>query len=597
MLNPDDIAKMLMAELTSGFGRSMTALVKEMSKDMSSTVRVEQGWPPSWNPKTNVVKLPYFVNADLLPERALHDGRSFVGHESGEKEFNTLDPLDPRWKDKAMLKTIVNIVGDARINVKREAEYPGFKRSHAITCDAFLTDYKAQAQMPQYDEDQWVDDCKAYATALCLAEFEWEGYTRYSELMSIPNMNPKVEKALKVLKPFMDRLRPESMSCEEIADESVKIYDALKCYDIPEDKQMEAFGAEGEEGEEGDEEGEGGGGWGKGGRDYGDKLANSLIDGSEAPLCSGDHYGYGNVNVYSFDPTIDKWITYESPKENKVGTYQGIDLDRLAMVLANRLIKLLQTPAPVTARYQDTGRMDGSRISAVLQYKTNVFKRKIIAEDTDVSVAISVDCSSSMSSIGRDVRAAIATWSKSLGLVGIPHEILGWYQRGYGWGHNDKGTLPNDMRENLYRYTPITWQVIKAFHEDYKVGVYRAQYQMTFSGGTPSGEGVSVPGWRLMQRREPRRLLLIFTDGAPALTAHGPGEVHHRYIKDSIEALRRRGIEVVGVALNTGCFYSVEDMFGPDQSMCIDGVGELMTRQGNAILRRVIGHAEMRGSR
>ena len=599
-MGTEEMKAQLIKELTGSYGRSMTALVKEMSRDLKTPVKVTHGWPPSWNPKDNVVKLPFFVNADLLDEDDLHDGRSFIGHESGEKAHNELDPGDDRWKDKKLLKTIVNIVGDARINLKQEVLFPGFKRSHSKTSQRFLKDFKAQAILPFFDQfDDYVDSCKAYATGLCLAEFVWEGQSSFSEIMSIPNMNPKVKKTLEVLKPFIDNLHPERMSCDEIADESEAIYTALKCHDIPEQKQEQAFPDQpGETGEDGEAvEGSANGGWGNtGGRDYGQQLANALSDSDDADLCSGHHSYYGNVNSYTFDPTIDKWITYGNAKEQQAGHYE-VDLDRLAMVLANRLTKLLQAPAPITTRYQTSGRLDSSRMSQVLHYRNDIFKRKIMDEEVDVSVALSIDCSSSMSSINREVRAAVSTWVKALGLVGIPTEVLGWHQRGY-YGYGNKASqLPQALQKQLYRYSPITWQVIKAFHEDWRVGLHRVKYDMQFSGGTPSGEGISVPGFRLVHRNEQRKVLFVFTDGSPALAAHGPYEVHEDYIKSTVAGLRARGIEVVGVALDDYCFPMVREMFGEHASLTINGIGDLMTRQGNVMLRQVIGHSGQRGAR
>lgn len=199
------------------------------------------------------------------------------------------------------------------------------------------------------------------------------------------------------------------------------------------------------------------------------------------------------------------------------------------------------------------------RISPGGLYKTatgddRVFRRRHVTQAKNTAVSLLVDCSGSMGWDNRIKTAGLAAYalSSTLERLKIQHEVIGFT------------TVKNDRvlsraisaEEGFVRYSrlqPLYMPVFKGFHE--RLGV-EAKSRLAHLTERPrwlnenvDGESVQIAAHRLSMQRAERHVLIVLSDGSPAC----PGDAHaqHLHLKDTVQNLEKRGIEVIGIGIDT----------------------------------------------
>jgi Mg-chelatase subunit ChlD len=99
-------------------------------------------------------------------------------------------------------------------------------------------------------------------------------------------------------------------------------------------------------------------------------------------------------------------------------------------------------------------------------------------------------------------------------------------------------------------------------------------------GGTPLTPALWWAGYSLLLQPEPRRLLLVITDGQPQ---------NRETAQDAIARCRASGIEVMGLGINAQD--TVERLFGPQEATNIITINQLAPRLFHLLEQRLIQHA------
>lgn len=195
-----------------------TALAKVMSGKLGE-LKLAIG-KPRYNPHTNTLYLPG-IPGDDVPEDALTLLRAYLAHEAAERGQSTWDPRDPRWFDadpakrKPGLKTLVNAINDARIDLAYEKTYPG---AYLNIRWAVQRDFD---NLKERNRNEPVKPSVNLVATLC--RYLGEGITTlddlYAEFPQLTKHLAKVDGMLRAL----------DVSDEgRIIDQAIAIYEALK---------------------------------------------------------------------------------------------------------------------------------------------------------------------------------------------------------------------------------------------------------------------------------------------------------------------------------------------------------------------------------
>lgn len=164
-----------------------------------------------------------------------------------------------------------------------------------------------------------------------------------------------------------------------------------------------------------------------------------------------------------------------------------------------------------------------------------VFQRKTEGVQLDTAVMILIDRSGSMSNnIGLALDTTLAS-TVALQMPGIRTAVA---------------AFPFDIREDQEGAA-----LLKDFDESPQSAVGTFQ-MVTADGGTPLSSPLMYCGMRLLREREPRKIILVMTDGHP----NGGDRPKSEY---AIDLLRKAGIEVFGLGI--GC--DTTQLFGPESRM------------------------------
>jgi hypothetical protein len=201
-----------------------------------------------------------------------------------------------------------------------------------------------------------------------------------------------------------------------------------------------------------------------------------------------------------------------------------------------------------------SGRLHGGSLHRLRVNDDRVFRRKQENHDTATAVSLVVDNSGSMGSHKTAIAMASAyALSQTLERVGIKHEVIGF---------TTKNLLPAQERElraeearigmTFSRVERLYMPIYKGFDErltpDVRSRFAKAFARAGFLSQNIDGESVAVATRRLMQQREPRKVMLVFSDGQPACYSHHHDEIHSS-LHASVADCKRLGIEIVGIGI------------------------------------------------
>lgn len=207
---------------------------------------------------------------------------------------------------------------------------------------------------------------------------------------------------------------------------------------------------------------------------------------------------------------------------------------KLSQQMRKYLVAMTQTRTQVGLR---KGKLDPSKITRMYantgHNQPRMFKdKKSSRVTTDIAISLVVDFSGSMDGekYAMATACAIAT-SEVLQAIGVAHEIMG-----FTTGYNDE----------------ILHFLIKGYEErfvsrDKMIKRFSLRF---YSGANADGESIMWAAERAMQRTEKDKLLIVFSDGAPAFNGgHGSS---HTYLKDVVTLIESTpGIDVLGVGIQS----------------------------------------------
>lgn len=197
-----------------------------------------------------------------------------------------------------------------------------------------------------------------------------------------------------------------------------------------------------------------------------------------------------------------------------------------------------------------SGRLHAAALSRLSTGDERVFRRKHINNSKDVAVGLLVDCSGSMSGMGKIKAAAYAAYALAsvLDRMNISCEVLGF---------TTKGEMPKEMfaeeSKHGFRYArtqPLYIPVLKGFNERLNSDTKRRFASLTAArwlNENVDGESVEIAAGRLSQRTEKRKVLFVFSDGQPACP--GDWSQIHDHLHKVVKDVEQAGIEVMGIGI------------------------------------------------
>ena len=269
---------------------------------------------------------------------------------------------------------------------------------------------------------------------------------------------------------------------------------------------------------------------------------------------------------------------------------QGVNLARLA----RELKALLAVPARDDwDSGQEEGRVDGRRLAQLIASpaERRLFRTERMDPVADCLVAFLVDCSGSMKQHAESVAMLVDVLARALEMAGVATEILGFTTGAWNGGRalrdwQRAGRPPHPGRLNetchvVFKSADTPWR--RARPE-----VAALLEPLLFREGI-DGEAVDWACARMLARAEPRRLLVVVSDGCPMDTAtHLCNDPHYldQHLREVV--LRHdqaRDVEIfgLGVGLDLSPYYG--------RSHALD----LSAPPGNGVFREIVamlgGHA------
>jgi cobalamin biosynthesis protein CobT len=223
-----------------------------------------------------------------------------------------------------------------------------------------------------------------------------------------------------------------------------------------------------------------------------------------------------------------------------------------------------------TADYEGgkrNGRLHTPRLSRVMVGHTDVFRHRVEGKRVNTAATLLVDLSGSMNGgvqddhvIGLRVSkvkmaqlAAIAL-AETLENCGVAVEVLGFNATGThdpSWSQAINAACAADanLRLKFDRFAPVDMHIFKAFDES----VRQAQTALgniarCVDGNNPDGESILYAADRLLKREEPKKILMVLSDGQPAYN-HGHMTNVHQHTRDCVQWCIQQKIHTVGIGI------------------------------------------------
>jgi cobalamin biosynthesis protein CobT len=202
------------------------------------------------------------------------------------------------------------------------------------------------------------------------------------------------------------------------------------------------------------------------------------------------------------------------------------------------------------------GRLDANNLYRISVGDDRVFSRREEIHATDTAVTLLIDCSGSMSGdkITLACDAAYAL-SQTLDRIKINHEILG-FTTGEDTCYAQAAAQQSKIGRPFSRTTSIVTYEFKTFAERTTIinkrrlvqASQRVRGARVDMSANVDGECVLIAAARLQKQPEPRKVLIVLSDGLPSA-----GEDDHlrAHLKFAVQECERRKIETVGIGIDS----------------------------------------------
>lgn len=295
--------------------------------------------------------------------------------------------------------------------------------------------------------------------------------------------------------------------------------------------------------------------------------------GSVAPASSDQAGSFDNIGDYSvFTRDYDTQVSGASLFRPEKLQRLRVELDAIehaqaisAPRLAQRLLALFSALEEDDWQFgKDDGVLDGRRLGQLVANPANheLFKRRRLHPTSNAVVTFLIDNSGSMKRQRfRAVAVLVDTFSRALDLAGISNEVLGFTTGAWSggrplatWKEAGEPTSPGRMNEALH-----------IVYKDADTGWRRSRSSLAalsdpqhFREGL-DGEALTWAHGRLSARQEPRKILVMISDGSPTDAAtsnvNRPGflDDHLAGVAARIERWSPVELGAIGIDLDMSC--------------------------------------------
>ncbi|MGF1776660.1 cobaltochelatase CobT-related protein [Vibrio nomapromontoriensis] len=231
-----------------------------------------------------------------------------------------------------------------------------------------------------------------------------------------------------------------------------------------------------------------------------------------------------------------------------------INARRLAAFISN-IVKVSEIKG-IRDRLEE-GIIDGKTLPSIVTspQNTQVFYQAEFSTTNDCAISILMDCSGSMQQYAHQLSLIFDTLLKSLGLAGIPHEILGFTTGKWNGGQAYKQWLKQGQPAHPGRLNEVRHILFKDFNTPWRkarLAIAALRKADIYKEGI-DGEAIQFASQRLKSRPEKRKILFVFSDGCPMDTATSTANDQFyldNHLKHVIEIEQQSAeIEIYGVGM------------------------------------------------
>lgn len=241
---------------------------------------------------------------------------------------------------------------------------------------------------------------------------------------------------------------------------------------------------------------------------------------------------------------------------------QGVNIPRLA----RQLRALLADPGDDGRLFgEEAGRIDGRRLAQLISSpaERRVFWQQRTTPVSNCLVSVLVDCSGSMKAHGEAVAALADILLRALEMAGVSSELLGFTTGAWNGGRAWRDWQRQGEPAHPGRLNEICHMVFKRADQGWRrarPGIAALLKADLYREGI-DGEAVDWACQRMLARHEPRRILIVISDGCPNDAATGRANdafYLDNHLKDVVAQRERDGavdILGLGVGLDLSPFY------------------------------------------
>lgn len=205
-----------------------------------------------------------------------------------------------------------------------------------------------------------------------------------------------------------------------------------------------------------------------------------------------------------------------------------------------------------------SGRLNAPSLHRIAAGDDRVFRRKHVTQTRKVSVSLVCDLSGSMSG-AKCMTALISAWvfSEVLDRLKIANEVCGFTST----GGDVSGKYPTEVREYITklgispsqcRTLPFWMPIFKSYEERFTSTTKQKLAEMATKqkGLAQNNDALAIDyaGRRLVMRPEPRKIMIVLSDGSPWDGRVAP-EFIGNTMKHNIAMLEKSGVEVIGIGI------------------------------------------------
>ena len=268
---------------------------------------------------------------------------------------------------------------------------------------------------------------------------------------------------------------------------------------------------------------------------------------------------------------------------------------------------LLEAKESLWENGKRSGRLDVQRnATKIVQLRPNIYRKRETELAVNSALSMLVDQSGSMHE--RDkiklAQQTIIAILEALEPTQVPVEVIGHNtgnvpmrterdrqraerQRKATVNASEFGRGRVQVEPDYGRYNKIDYFLYKSFEESLSVCREALGWmEHATKGANADGDAIRFAAKRLLERQEPRKILFVLSDGAPAWYSDTHNK--HQWTRDCVEWCKHQGIEVVGLGILDGSVAS----YYPDY-IVVNDIEEFAKTYINKVAKMLLGKGEV----